>query len=189
MSDRVYTPKQDSIIKRMWKAGDSTSRIAAVLDAGITKNGVISRARRIGCKPRPSPIRNAKPGEKKHRNPLTPAQRERKRELDRARLRRDGSAPRPADWGAKVRAERERREAAPPPPPAPVAGSMSFTQAALEGRCTWPYGDLLRGGCVCGGDLAKGSRSWCASHVATAVHRKGERADEQPKEAGDGAVA
>lgn len=188
MGSTTFTAKQDSILRRMWKEGDTTRRIAEVLGAGLTRNSIIGRAHRLNLPSRKSPIKRASTSGKKRR-PMTFQQRERKRELERERARAEGAVPRPAGWGAKAKAIKERRAAA-IIAPAPATGSMSFSQAAIDNKCMWPYGDLKAGGNVCGGDLAEGSRSWCASHAAVAVHgSKVETGAGDEQQKADGAVA
>lgn len=186
MGNPVFTAKQDSIIRRMWKEDATTRRIAEVLGSGINRNQVIGRAHRLGLSKRASPILGSKPGHKPR--VLTPEQREKKRARDREAWRKNGAQPRPADWGLKAQEARERKAAAIIAPP-PIAGSMSFSDAILGNKCMWAYGDLRAGGSVCGADRAKGSRSWCAGHSVTAVQGSKGATNEQPKEAADGVVA
>ena len=50
-----YSAEEDETLRRMWTLGNTTPEIGRELRR--TKNSVIGRARRLGCPPRPSPIK------------------------------------------------------------------------------------------------------------------------------------
>jgi hypothetical protein len=59
--NKTWTPEMDSALRLMWDDGASTYDISICLSADFparifNRNMVIGRARRLGLKPRPSPI-------------------------------------------------------------------------------------------------------------------------------------
>jgi len=53
----AWTDETIEKLKQLWAKGQSASKIAEELGAGITRNAVIGKAHRLGLKARPSPVR------------------------------------------------------------------------------------------------------------------------------------
>lgn len=53
--ESIWTPELSSRLAVLWAEGHSVAEIGRRL--GVSKNAVIGRAHRIGCAPRPSPLK------------------------------------------------------------------------------------------------------------------------------------
>jgi hypothetical protein len=51
-----WTDDRLNLLRTMWSGGKTTSQIAEAL-GGVSKNGVVGKAHRLGLKPRPAPVR------------------------------------------------------------------------------------------------------------------------------------
>lgn len=54
LNSKKWERDEDATLLMMWKDGKTATHIARVMDR--SKNSIISRAHRIGCAPRPSPL-------------------------------------------------------------------------------------------------------------------------------------
>lgn len=55
----AWTPEQIAELRKLWDAGVGTAEIGRRI--GMTKNAVIGKAHRLGCKPRPSRLKRRHP--------------------------------------------------------------------------------------------------------------------------------
>jgi GcrA cell cycle regulator len=53
----IWTDDRVAVLRRLWADGDTAREIASAIGERVTRNMVIGKARRLGLKPRPSPIK------------------------------------------------------------------------------------------------------------------------------------
>ena len=143
-------------LRTLWNAGYLTEDIGRLL--GCSKNAVVGKAHRIGCTPRPSPI--------KHRDPLEPRPAE---WLRRSVTRPVGSTLPPLSTQLPL-PERVARAsyAVPRPAPEPVVVPIP-TGRVVE--CSWPLGEpKTRAFRYCDVPSVPG-KSFCAEHCARAYQK------------------
>ncbi len=144
-------------LRRMWESGMLTEDIGRAL--GCSKSAAIGKARRVGCEPRPSPIRARDPSV--HRPPTR---------LRRSVTRPVGSTLPPLATQLPPAPERTARAiyAAPRPAPEPVVVPIP-TGRVVE--CSWPLGEpKTRAFRYCDVPSVPG-KSFCAEHCARAYQK------------------
>lgn len=83
-----WTAELEDQLRELWAAGDSASKIAAIMGGGLTRNSIIGKAHRLGLEPRRSPVDKSRP-------PMSPEQAHQRRlELQRKRRKENGPEPR-----------------------------------------------------------------------------------------------
>src|ERR1043165_5382362 len=115
-----WTEERIERLKKMWHDGATASQIADEL-GGVSPNGVIGRAHRLGLEQRPSPV---KPGDEKEAKRAAPAP--------------AAAAPKPAKAGAAPKAEAPKPAAPTAAPPAPQTATPQRTE--IQYRSIGPGG-------------------------------------------------
>lgn len=151
LEQSVWTEQRLADLERLWNLGHSASQIALAIGAGLTKNSIIGKARRLGLHRRPSPILSAPI------NPRPP------RQEDRTMLMTPLVVPAPA--------------IAPEPAPKPIHALDPLVPAKIRparssSGCQWPHGDPKDKASFgfCGKPTAPNPRKapYCAHHFARA---------------------
>ena len=57
-----WTPARDAVLRQMWNAGHPAREIAEAIGAGLSRNAVIGRARRLGLERRGNPVKEVRRG-------------------------------------------------------------------------------------------------------------------------------
>lgn len=178
-------PKKDAELIRRWNMGEPTKKITDAL--GLNRNQILGRIRRlkadgIEMQLRGDPV--IRTGVRMTPEEQADKERARAKQRYRDKVKAEGREVRAYDAERPAPVYKPKPAPAPPTPIAvkieppkpllqklPTEGSMIFSAAVENGKCLWPYGDIIRGDKVCGLDRGVGGR-YCQAHHAKATEKK-----------------
>lgn len=164
MARNLPGPAFDAELSRLWDEGMTTAKIGKAL--GVTKNVIVGRSHRIGCPPRPNPIkRKYETGTVRRSPPRIAAQIQPLKSMEREVAVQIVEIP--PIITPRVIAH------LPPPPVIPFRPPPSPYRT-----CQWPFGEPGQRDFHFCGDASAPGRPYCEAHANIAYARVRDRRED-----------